>query len=115
MVLGMVQQRLYPGLREAPSARIQRLFLCPDNVLGVGIHVQILLQLGPRERIQLLNTCDRRVFDFFVATVLVERSVDLAGAEDDALNVFWRIDLSAMLGVRDDPLEVRVSREVFDG
>ena len=115
MVLRVVQQRLDPRLGETPRARVQRLFLRPNDVLGVGIHVQVLLQLGPRERIQLLDPCDRGVLDLLVDAVLVQRGIDLPGAEDDTFNVFGRVDLGAVFRVRDDPLEMGVAGEVLDG
>ena len=47
--------------------------------------------------------------------VFVEGDVDLAGAEDDAVDFFWWGDVAGLVGwVGDDPLEVGVAGEVFD-
>ena len=53
MVLRMIQQGLNPGLSETPRASVEGLFLAPDDGLGVGIGIQILLQLGPGEGVEL--------------------------------------------------------------
>jgi hypothetical protein len=66
--------------------------LTPDDVLGIWIHVQVLLQLLPGERIQLLNTRDGGVTDFLGCAMLMQCSVDLTSAEDDSLNVFGFIN-----------------------
>src|SRR5262245_4577397 len=71
--LGLVQESLDTGLGEAPGTSIQRLFLSPDDSLGVGVLVEVLLQLLPREGVELLNTCDGNVVDVVVGTVLLQR------------------------------------------
>ncbi len=114
MVLRVIQQCLESRLREAPSAGIQRLFLRPHDILGVWVHVEVFLQLRPREGVELLDACDGSVFVFLVGTVLVQSGVDLTGAEDDAFDVFGLVDFLAVLGVGNDPLEMRVAGEIFD-
>lgn len=106
---GLVQESLNTGLREAPSTSIERLFLSPDNGLGVGVHVEILLQLLPREGVQLLNTSKGNVVDFVLSTVLVESSPDLTSAENDTVNLLWSLDSTSLVfWVRDDPLETSI-------
>lgn len=39
VVLGGVQEGLQTGLGVRPSTGVQRLFLAPDNVLGVGVAI----------------------------------------------------------------------------
>ena len=114
VVLGFIQQGLDPGLGEAPGARVQRLLLAPDDVLGVGVGVEVLAQLRPGEGVQLLDARDGRRPDLVGRAVLVQGRVDLARAENDAFNFFVRGDGLPMLGVGDDPLEVRFAGEVFD-
>lgn len=46
--------------------------------------------------------------------VLVKRSVGLTSAKNYAFNLFGRCNGLAMLGIGDDPLEMRVADEVFD-
>ncbi len=49
---------------------------------------------------ELLDTGEGNVVDALLGTVLVERGIDLAGAEDDAINLLMRLD-GALLGARD--------------
>lgn len=111
VVLGLVQQSLNARLGVAPGTRIQRLFLSPDNIAGVGVAVEVLLELCPREGVKLLDTSDSSVADAISLTVLQQGSVNLSGAQDDTLNLLRLINGRAMSGVRDDTLEVRVARE----
>jgi hypothetical protein len=71
MVLGLVQQGLKTRLGERPSTGIERLLLAPDDGLSVGVVIQILLQLLPREGVKLLYACDGSVFEALVGAVLV--------------------------------------------
>lgn len=116
MVLRLVQQRLDAGLREAPRPRVQRFFLCPHNGFGVGVHVEVLAELGPGEGVELLDAGDGGGVEFVLGAVFVEGDVDLAGAEDYAVDLVVGEDGFVFVGgVGDDPLEVRLAREVFDG
>lgn len=114
MMFRLIQQGLNPRLGKAPPTRIKRFLLAPDDILGIGVHVQVFFELGPGEGVQLLDAGDGDVFVFFGGTVFVQGDVDLAGAEDDTVDVFGLFDSFAVFGVRDDPLEVRVASEVFD-
>lgn len=71
VMLGLVQQGLNAGLCEAPRSRVQRLFLRPDNGLGVRVAVQVLFQLLPGEGVQLLDTRDGNVIQLFLSPILV--------------------------------------------
>lgn len=88
----LVQQCLQSRLREAPRARIERLFLSPYDGFGVGVHVKVFAQLGPREGIQLFDACDGDRIEFVLGAVLVKGSVDLAGTKNDAIDLFRRRD-----------------------
>ena len=113
MVLGLVQQSLQTRLSERPGTSIKGLLLAPNDGLGVGIHVQILLQLLPGEGVKLLDASDSGVLEAIVGTVLVQRGIDLTGTEDDAVDLLWIIDSVTVLWVRDNPLELGVSGELF--
>jgi hypothetical protein len=118
VVLGLIQQSLDTGLCEGPWTCIERLLLGPDNVLGVGVGVEVLLELSPGEGVELLNTGDGGVGDAVLLAVLVQSSVDLTGTKDDALNLLLGLDLVLAFSVGrvgDDPLEVRVASELLDG
>lgn len=109
VVLGLVQQRLDTRLCEAPGSRVERLLLCPDNGLGIGVHVQVLLQLLPREGVQLLNAGEGHVVNLVLGTVLVQAGPHLTCAEDDSVNLLGSLDsTSLVLRVRNDPLESSV-------
>lgn len=114
MMFGLIQQGLDTGLSETPSAGVERLFLAPNDVLGVGVHVEVFLELGPGEGVELFNAGDGGVLVLFGGAVLVQGDVGLAGAENDTLDLFGRGDGMVVFGVRDDPLEVRFAGEVFD-
>lgn len=114
VVLGGIEQSFNARLRVAPGTRVQRLLLAPYNVTSVGVAVQVLLELGPREGVQLLDTGDGGVADVVGVTVLGESGVDLARAEDHTLNLLGLIDGTAVGRVGDNPLEVRVTSEVLD-
>lgn len=47
--------------------------------------------------------------------MFVELDIHLTGAEDDAVNLFGRGDGFVMFRVGEDPLEVGIAGEVFDG
>jgi hypothetical protein len=66
--------------------------LTPDDGPGIGVHIEVLLELFPWEGVQLFNTSDGRVLDAFVGTVLVKGCVDLSCAEDDTINGLRVID-----------------------
>ena len=109
VVLSVVQQSLDTRLREGPVTGIERLFLTPDNGLGVGVLVKVLLQLLPREGVELLNTGKGDIVDLVLRTVLVESGPDLTTAEDDTVNLLRSLDsTSLMLGIRNDPLEASI-------
>lgn len=111
VVLRGVQESLNARLGVRPGTGVQRLLLAPDNVLGVGVAVQVLLQLGPREGVQLLDTDDGSVADAVGLTVLDKGGVDLTRADDHALDLLGGVNGGAVGGVRDDPSEVRVIGE----
>ena len=120
----VIQQRLNPRLHETPRSCIQRLFLCPHNRLGIGVHVEVVLEILPGEGVELLDTCDGSRGDFVGGAVFVDSGVGLAGTDDDALDLFGRVDgvcfgalcdLWGFVGrVGDDPSEVGVAGEVFN-
>lgn len=70
-MLRVVEQSLNPGLREAPSACVQWLFLGPYDVLSVGVLVKILLELSPWEGIQLFDAGDGRIFNLFLGAMFM--------------------------------------------
>jgi hypothetical protein len=113
VVLGSVQQAFNTGLGIGPGTGVEGLLLAPDDILSVGVAVQVLLQLSPREGVQLLNTGDSSVADTVGLAVLSQGGVDLSGAQDDALDVLRSFDSGAVALVGDDPLEVGVLGRQF--
>lgn len=114
VMLGVVEKGLDSGLSEDPSTGVGGLFLTPDNGLGVRIRVEVLFELLPWEGEDLLDTGNGGVLEALVGTVFVERGVDLTRAEDHTVNVFRFSYRFAVLGFGDNPLELRVSGEVFN-
>lgn len=80
VVLGLVEQGLNTRLGVDPGTGVQGFFLAPHDVAGIGVAVQVLLQLSPRERMQLLNTGDGDIADVVGFTMLGEGSIHLASA-----------------------------------
>ncbi len=114
MEFGLVQQSLNSWLGETPCPGIERLFLTPDDRLRIFVSVEVLLQLLPWEGVQLLNTGDGGVLEAIVGTVLVESGVHLTSAKNDSVNFIWLGDGLAMLGVGNDPFELRVAGKFFN-
>lgn len=107
VVLRVVEEGLDTGLDEAPGTGVEGLLLTPDNGLGIGVHVKVLLELLPGEGVQLLNTGESNVVDLVVGTVLGKSSPNLSRAENDTLNLLGLLDgASLVLGIGDDPLEL---------
>jgi hypothetical protein len=102
-------------LGERPCTGIKRLFLAPDNSLGVGVHIEVLLELLPWEWVQLLNTCNGSVEVFVVGPVLMQCDIYLARTEDDAVDLLSIRNGIAVLWVWDDPPEVGIASKLFDG
>lgn len=118
VVLGVVEKGLNSGLGERPGASVEGLLLAPDDSLGIGVGVKVIAELGPGEGVELLNAGDGGVSDLVGLTVLEEGGEDLAGTEDDALDLLGLVNLEGrVLGVRgvlDDPLEVALAGEVLN-
>ena len=62
----------------------------------------------------MLNAGNGRVLDALISAMLMKSGVDLTSAENDTLDLVWLGDSVAMLRVRDDPLELRVTSEFLD-
>lgn len=51
-----------------------------------------------------------------LSAMFVKSDVDLSGAKDDSVNLFRWSDVVGLVGwIGDDPLEVGVTREIFNG
>lgn len=115
MVLRAVEQSLDARLSVAPSTSVERLLLRPDDGLGVRVLVEVLAELLPGEGVELLDTGDGNVVDLVVGAVLVKTGIDLARAEDDAVNLLGSLDLARLVGwVGDDPLELGLANELLN-
>lgn len=117
VVLGLVEQGLNAWLRETPGTCIKRLFLCPNDRLGIGVRVEVLLQLSPWEGVELLNTGNGSVGEVVGLAVLNQGSVDLTSAENDTLDFLLWLDLELgglVCWIGNDPLEVGITGEVLD-
>lgn len=110
----MVEQSLDPRLGKAPRARIQWLLLRPNNVLGIRVLVEVLLELSPGEGVQLLDTGDGCIFYLLFRAMFVQCRINLPGAKDDSLNLVVVIEFSAVFGILNDPLEMGLSGKVLD-
>lgn len=109
----LLEEGLNSWLCETPCTGVQRFLLSPDDGLGVRIHVEVLLQLLPREWVQLLDTGDRSVLVAIVGTMLVQCGVDLTRTEDHAVDLCRFVDGFPVFRVRNNPLELRFASEVF--
>lgn len=115
MVLRAVEQSLDARLSVAPGTSVERLLLRPDDGLGVRVLVEVLAELLPGEGVELLDAGDGNVVDLVVGAVLVKTGIDLARAEDDAVNLLGSLDLARLVGwVGDDPLELGLANELLN-
>jgi hypothetical protein len=105
---------LHTGLNERPSSSIEGLLLSPDNLLNIGVFLQLIAELGEGEGVELFDTSDGDVIDVVGGTVLVKGGVNLAGTDEETLALFGGLERFAVLGIRDEPLEVGVAGEVFN-
>lgn len=115
VVDSLVEEGLNAGLHVAPASSVERLLLTEDDVLGVGVAVEVLLQLLPGEGVHLFDTGDGGVPDTVRLTMLGESSPDLTGAHNHTLDFLRLVNLFAMLVVRDNPAEMGVASELLDG
>lgn len=115
-MLGSVQQCLDTWLYETPGTGVKWFFLTPDDGLGVGVCVEVIAELSPWEGVELFDTGDGGCLALVAegVTVFVECGIDLTCAEDHTVNLFRLSDGLAVLWVRDDPLEVRFTGELFE-
>ena len=114
VVLSVVQQGLNSWLNERPGTSVKGLLLTPNDGLGIGVLVEILLQQLPWERIELFDTGNGGVLDVVVGAVLLERSVNLTGTEDNAIDCLWLVDGGTVLWVFNNPFELRITGEVLN-
>ena len=115
VVLCFVEKRLDPGLCEAPCTGIEWLFLAPDDVLCIGVRVEVVLELLPWERVKLFDACNGNVLFAPRLALLDERCIHLTCANNDSVDSLMRLNLtSSVRRILDDPLEVGVSGEFFN-
>lgn len=88
--------------------------MTPHNGLRVLVGVKIFLELLPREGIELFNASNGSVLDALVGTMLRQRSIDLTGTDDDAVDLVRLGDAFTVFWIGDDPLEMRFASEVFE-
>lgn len=114
MVLCLIEESFDTRLDETPSTCIERFFLTPHNGLCVLVSVKVLLELLPREWVELFNASNRGVLDALIGAVLGQRGVDLTGTDYDTVDLIWLGDAFAVFWIRDNPLEVRLASEVLE-
>jgi hypothetical protein len=102
-------------LGEAPCTGVKRFFLTPNNGLGIGVHIEVLLQQLPWEWVQLLDTSNGGVFQIVVCAMLIQRGIDLTSAKNDTINLSGFVDGLSVFRVRNDPFELRIlTGKIFD-
>lgn len=87
VVLGLIEKSLDTRLGKAPSTSVEGLFLRPHNGLGIGVHVEVFLELLPWEGVQLFDTGEGNVVDLVVGAVLLQGSPNLTRTENDTVNL----------------------------
>lgn len=114
MVLSVVQQSFNSRLSETPCTGIKRFFLTPNNGFGIGVHVKVLFELLPWERVELFDTSEGSVLDVVVGAVFAQGGINLSCAKDNTLDVLRLVDRFAMFSIRDNPAELRVTSEFLN-
>ena len=78
------------GQRQAerrPCALVGRLLLHPEELLGVGVAVERLVEPPPRQRCELLDPHDRHVLALVLGLARHQLVVDLAAGHQDPLDL----------------------------
>lgn len=112
VVLGSLEGGVHSRLDVDPGTSVKRLLLSPADILKVGVRVQKLSDLLPREGVQLLDSDDSSLLVSKILSSLEESSPDLAGTEENSLDALLVVDGLAMLVVLNDPLEVRLTNKL---
>lgn len=68
----------------------------------------------PWEGVELFNTGNGSLVESIRLTVFVKSGIDLTSAHNHAIDFFVGSDKFTVLGIRDDPAEVRVASEILD-
>jgi len=97
-----------------PRAHVLRLLLAPDQAGVAAVGVGDFGEAVAMQRVELLDADDRGIGDLVLLAVVEEVVVDLARAEDDAVDFVGFDNRFAVFRVGNDPLEVRLFCEVFD-
>lgn len=69
VVLGVTDDGIQSRLYKAPGTGIKWLLLGPNDLFQVGVFVQLITELCPREGMQLLNTNNGSIIDFVSFTM----------------------------------------------
>ena len=85
---GAVPRQLQQPHEDEPvGAHVGRLLLHPHDLVGVRVHVHGAGQRAVRERVELLDAHDGRLFVFSTQPLLGQVVEHLAGAKEDALHL----------------------------
>ena len=88
--------------------------MTPYNVLCIGISIKVLLELRPREWVELFDASNGYILELLACSVLGEGGVDLSGAEDNTFNLVGIFNRLAMLGIWENPLKVGNTNEILN-
>lgn len=83
MVFSIPENCLQSRLYKAPGPGVERLLLRPNDLLHVGVFIQLIADLRPGEGVQLLDADDGNVVDFVGLTMLTKSGIDLTRADQE--------------------------------
>lgn len=112
MVVCLAQDCVQPIAHVMPRPAIVVLLLCPNKFCRIRVLIEVGPHLFPGERMKLLYSCNGRVLDSCHLSVLLDRGIHLAGAENHTLNCFRMGNGTPVLRVRNDWLESGRASEV---
>jgi len=81
VVFSLTEDSFQSGLHKGPGTCIERLFLCPNDLLKIGVFLKLVTNMGPREGVELLDTSDSNIVDSAGGTLLHKGSINLARTE----------------------------------
>jgi len=81
VVFSLTEDGFQSGLHIGPGTCIERFFLCPNNLLKIGVFLKLVANLGPREGVKLLDTSDSDIVDSVGGTLLHKGGINLASTE----------------------------------
>lgn len=100
VMLCIADDGIQSWLYKAPATGVKRLLLGPDDFVQIGVFVQLITELRPREGVQLLNANDSDIINLVSFAVFDKRGVYLTRANQETGTFGWIFNRGPMPGLR---------------